>query len=115
MGNKMNFFLKIIIQIIIINYISSETTYLLIDHLFSQIKIINPVCLMKDPIIPSSRGKIEHVDEIIKGLHIVVVELAVEPLELVVVYRKPVVKGFVAFVSSVIIVHKRDLRVISVL
>ena len=62
----MNFFLKIIIQIIIINYISSETTYLLIDHLFSQIKIINPVCLMKDPIIPSSRGKIEHVDEIIK-------------------------------------------------
>ena len=66
MGNKLNFFLKIIIQIIIINYISSETTYLLIDHLFSQIKIINPVCLMKDPIIPSSRGKIEHVDEIIK-------------------------------------------------
>ena len=62
----MNFFLKITIQIIIINYISSETTYLLIDHLFSQIKIINPVCLMKDPIIPSSRGKIEHVDEIIK-------------------------------------------------
>ena len=62
----MNFFLKIIIQIIIINYISSETTYLLIDHLFSQIKIINPVCLMKDPIIPSSRGKIEYVDEIIK-------------------------------------------------
>ena len=62
----MNFFLKIIIQIIIINYISSETTYLLIDHLFSQIKIINPVCLMKDPIIPSSRGKIEDVDEIIK-------------------------------------------------
>ena len=52
--------LNFVLLLIAINYVSSETTYILMDHLFSQIEITNPVCIMKDPEIPSTRGKIEN-------------------------------------------------------
>ena len=63
---KIKIFLNIFILINIINFISSDTTFILTDHLFGQIKILNPICLMKDNIIPAFRGKIENIDEIIK-------------------------------------------------
>ena len=63
---KQKLFLNIIIFINIINSISSDTTYILMDHLFSQIDIVNPICFMKDQIIPSFRGKIENLDDILK-------------------------------------------------
>ena len=64
---KLKIFLDIFILINLINFISSDNTYILIDHLFGQIKILNPICLMKEHIIPAFRGKIENLDEIIKN------------------------------------------------
>ena len=66
MGTK-KFLLNYLILIIIINIISPETTTILIDHLFSQIEIVNPVCLMKEAKIYTSRGKIENLDEILEN------------------------------------------------
>ena len=64
---KQKIFLIIILIINKLNFfISSEATYILIDSLFSQIQIINPICLMKNQIIPSFRGKIENLDDILK-------------------------------------------------
>ena len=58
------YLLNFVLLLIEINYVSSETTYILMDHLFSQIEITNPVCIMKDPEIPSTRGKIENLEDI---------------------------------------------------
>ena len=58
------YLLNFVLLLIVINYVSSETTYILMDHLFSQIEITNPVCIMKDPEIPSTRGKIENLEDI---------------------------------------------------
>lgn len=63
---KEKYFLYIFILINLINSISSETAFILTDHLFGQIEIHSPICLMKDPTIISSRGKIENLDDIIK-------------------------------------------------
>ena len=63
---KEKYFLYIFILINLINSISSETAFILTDHLFGQIEIHSPICLMKDPSIISSRGKIENLDDIIK-------------------------------------------------
>ena len=63
---KEKYFLYIFILINMINSISSETAFILTDHLFGQIEIHSPICLMKDPTIISSRGKIENLDDIIK-------------------------------------------------
>ena len=60
------YLLNVVLLLIIISYISSETPYILIDHLFSQIKIIEPICIMKEITISSSRGKIENLDDILK-------------------------------------------------
>ena len=66
MMEKEKLFLNIIIFITIINSISLETTYILMDHLFGQIDIVNPICFMKEQEIPSFRGKIENLDDILK-------------------------------------------------
>ena len=60
------YFLHIFIIMNIINLTSSETNFILMDHLFGQIEIVNPICLMKEPTIVSSRGTIENLDDIIK-------------------------------------------------
>ena len=36
------------------------------NHLFSQIEIREPICIMKDIAIPSNRGKIENLVDILK-------------------------------------------------
>ena len=63
---KEKYFLHIFIIINIINSISSETAFILMDHLFGQIQILDPICLMKDPTIVSFRGTVENLDDIIK-------------------------------------------------
>jgi len=54
----------LIIFMCLINIISTDTIYILIDNLFHQIEITNPVCLQKNPAISSHRGKIENLEEI---------------------------------------------------
>ena len=63
---KEKYFLNIVLLLVIIHYISSDTAYILMNHLFSQIKITEPICIMKDVVIPSNRGKIENLDDILK-------------------------------------------------
>ena len=63
---KEKYFLRIFIIINLMNLISSETAFILMDHLFGQIEILNPICLMKEPTIESFRGSIENLDDIIK-------------------------------------------------
>ena len=53
---KEKYFLRIFIIINLMNLISSETAFILMDHLFGQIEILNPICLMKEPTIESFRG-----------------------------------------------------------
>ena len=54
----------IIIFICSINIILSDTVYILIDNLFRQLNITNPICLKKNPVIYSPRGKIENIKDI---------------------------------------------------
>ena len=63
---KEKFVINILILINIFNFVYSDSIYVLLDHLFGQIKIYNPICLMKEPKITSSRGKVEKLEEIIK-------------------------------------------------
>jgi hypothetical protein len=63
---KEKYFLHIFMIINLLNSISSETAYILMDHLFGQIQILDPICLMKDPSIVSVRGTVENLDDIIK-------------------------------------------------
>ena len=58
--------INILILINIFNFVYSDSIYALLDNLFGQIQIYNPICLMKDPTITASRGKIEKLDDIIK-------------------------------------------------
>ena len=66
MMKKEKYFLNIVLLLVIINYILSDTAYILMNHLFSQIKITEPICIMKDIAILSNRSKIENPDDIIK-------------------------------------------------
>ena len=63
---KEKYFLHIFMIINLLNSISSETAYILMDHLFGQIQILDPICLMTDPTIVSVRGTAENLDDIIK-------------------------------------------------
>ena len=63
---KEKFLINIFILIIIIKHVTSETAFILMDHLFSQLNITMPKCLRKEVQIPSNRGKIENFDKIIK-------------------------------------------------
>ena len=63
---KEKYFLRIFIIINLLNSISAEAAYILMDHLFGQIQILDPICLMKDPTIVSVRGTVENLDDIIK-------------------------------------------------
>jgi hypothetical protein len=63
---KEKYFLHIFMIINLLNSISAEAAYILMDHLFGQIQILDPICLMKDPIIVSVRGTVENLDDIIK-------------------------------------------------
>ena len=63
---KEKFLINIFILIIIIKHVTSETAFILMDHLFSQLNITMPKCLRKEVEIPSNRGKIENFDKIIK-------------------------------------------------
>ena len=49
--------INILILINIFNFVYSDSIYVLLDNLFGQIQIYNPICLMKDPTITASRGK----------------------------------------------------------
>ena len=63
---KEKYFLHIFMIINLLNSISAEAAYILMDHLFGQIQILDPICLMKDPTIVSVRGTVENLDDIIK-------------------------------------------------
>jgi hypothetical protein len=63
---KEKYFINIVLLLVIINYISSDSAYILMNHLFSQIEIREPICIMKDIAIPSNRGKIENLVDILK-------------------------------------------------
>lgn len=63
---KEKYFINIVLLLVIINYISSDNAYILMNHLFSQIEIREPICIMKDIAIPSNRGKIENLVDILK-------------------------------------------------